>query len=204
MSPVNLIPRKRLLRKRRGTHLRLWMVLSVCYVALVASALSVSYLMWSVNDAALASELQTTVQKAKDLTDSINNMEVELGEVQAELETSKAMRNHPDWSALLVLLANQLGDEVVLDDFQLKPLPPEVSGSEVPAVPGEGSRKTTPLEQQRYELTLGGFGKTQGAVSQFVLRLERTELFHQVKLTKSSRERFLTGEAVAFRVECSI
>ena len=47
-----------------------------------------------------------------------------------------------------------------------------------------------------------GCGQSQTAVSNFVLRLERTELFDQVKLIGTSRRPFLSGSAVEFQVEC--
>jgi hypothetical protein len=61
-----------------------------------------------------------------------------------------------------------------------------------------------PISRQPYTLTLRGLGRTQSAVSQFVLRLEKLGPFDRVKLIDTRREPFLENEAFAFHVECDM
>ena len=56
--------------------------------------------------------------------------------------------------------------------------------------------------QGGFLLGLRGYGRSQAAVAKFVLRLEQTGLFQEVKTLKRTREAFLDAEAVAFRLEC--
>jgi hypothetical protein len=53
-------------------------------------------------------------------------------------------------------------------------------------------------------LTITGYGRSQAAVSHFVLRLEEAQLFDQVTLIKTSREPFAASDAYAFQIECSL
>ncbi len=59
-------------------------------------------------------------------------------------------------------------------------------------------------ESTTIQLQLGGLGLAQQAVSEFVLRLEETSLFRQVKLLDTKREPFLDSDAIAFHIECLI
>jgi Tfp pilus assembly protein PilN len=121
------------------------------------------------------------------------------------LETTKAIHGQPDWSKLLIGLSAQLDDEIVLSRYQFTTL---TSDNKVITVEGSGSLPAAPLgvflTECRHTLTLHGFGKSQEAVSRFVLRLEGSGVFDLVRLVNSSRQTFLNGEAVAFSVECHL
>jgi hypothetical protein len=51
---------------------------------------------------------------------------------------------------------------------------------------------------------LGGYGKTQSAVSRFALRMDRMDLFNQVRLLRTDREQLGNGTAVAFHMKCRL
>lgn len=217
MVSVNLIPRDRLTRKRRRARLRMWIALCSAYALILTAGLSLACMVWGSDDAALGGELQAVVGEVEDSQRSIDELRGWLSEAQAALDASDAMANHPDWSALLIILARQLGDDVVLDNCLLTPSRLDRSGGASrripsPRGPRDEARAASPGSpprdaasgKQRYELKLRGFGRTQNAVSQFVLRLERIELFHEVRLIKCNRQPFLDGHAVAFEVECSM
>ncbi len=204
MISVNLIPHQRLTRKRRGRRLRIWGTFCSAYVIGLIGVFAVCYSMLGRNDLSLTGELQVLKQKTQDSKRLISKLKGELSETQVILETSKTLGNHPDWSTLLVLLINELGETVVLDDCELKPLEANQSGIAADVNTSGSAVRNRPLYQMRYQLKLSGFGRTQPDVSQFVLRLERIKLFDHVKLVKSSRQAFLTGEAVAFQIECSL
>ena len=55
-----------------------------------------------------------------------------------------------------------------------------------------------------YRLELLGFGQTQAAVSQLVLKLESSSLFETVTLLETRREPYRERTAIAFRIECRI
>jgi hypothetical protein len=137
-------------------------------------------------------------------TQNVSLLRRQLVETLTALETTKAVRNQPDWSKLLAGLATQLGDEIVLSHYQLTTL---TADNRVVAVEG-GSVPTGPLGAFltgcRHTLSLNGYGKAQESVSRFVLRLEGSGVFDLVRLVNCSRQTFLNGEAVAFSVECHL
>jgi len=204
VTSTNLIPAARLIRKHRRTRLATWVKICLTYAALLAFALGASRWIWDCDEEAVSRQLEAVSQEITASGNAITEMKSELAEVRVALNAARAVGNQPDWSALLVLLTQKLGDHIVLDTCELKPLIEKQTETKS----GSGSSETpvtqVPLGQQRYELILSGFGRTQTAVSQFVLRLERIDLLSTVKLTRSTRGRFMNGEAVAFCIECSI
>ena len=121
---------------------------------------------------------------------------------QQKLQTAKAVGQQPDWSTLMSLLGQDLGDQVVLDLCRLQRSPVAL-GADRPAVKTDPAGKPEPPPENPFLLELNGFAKTQADVSDFVLRLEKTSLFDKVKLVRTTRQSFLNGKAVAFRLECT-
>jgi hypothetical protein len=102
------------------------------------------------------------------------------------VRANEAVGRRADWSVLLALLAETTRDEVVLRRCRLS----------------AGAGRAPRVGPPRGTLEVDGFGSTQSAVSDFVLRLEHTQLFRYVKLIETRREPLGTGFAVAFRIEC--
>jgi len=204
MISANLIPAKKLARKRCRSHLRVWIFICCVYGLLLLEGTVIGYGLWYRDDKALAGQVEALSQEIKNATRSIRDAQSRLAEAQAALAASREVRSQPDWSILLATLARQLRDEVVLNGCKLTPVksgPPAEGGN---TEPGASEPREAPLAQRNYQLTLSGLGRTQTAVSKFVLRLEHIDLFSEVRLTKSNRRPFLGGEAVAFRIDCSI
>lgn len=205
MIGANLIPAERLSRNKRNARLRIWAIVCGTYAALLAIAFAVGYSVSNRDDQAVSQRLEAVNQKIEQSSSSINVIKAELAEARAAYRASQAVGSQPDWSALLVLLSGKLGDQIVLDTCDLSPVKDaDRPGSTAAGKQAEPQLEDVPLAQRRYELNLSGFGRSQTAVSKFVLRLEKIDLFSEVKLTKSSREPFIDGPAVAFRIECSI
>ncbi|MHC4293955.1 MAG: PilN domain-containing protein [Planctomycetota bacterium] len=205
MIGVNLIPRDRLRKKYRKAHLRTWIVLCAAYALILGAALGAFYVLWGNHNAEeLKGKREATENQIEDSKLTINKLREDLSDTRFALEASKAMGNQPDWSTLLCLLAHQLGDDIVLEGCELSPLEAGDAGTDISTILANLSNKDVPLGQRRYRVKLSGFGRTQTAVSQFVLRLERIEFFDEVKTIRSNRQSFRTAKAVAFQVECSI
>ncbi len=205
MKNTNLISSARLLKKQYNKCLRRWAAGCAAYVFVVGAVLAGCYFVWGSHDRALAGELQAAESKVAEVAVEVDRLQQEVAKVKAALQASRAVGKHPDWSTLLVLLSRELGDKVVLKVCRLEPVGAGNHGGQIGLL--DASKKptvSTPLERRRYGLKLTGFGKSQTAVSQFVLRLEQFDLFEEVRLTKSNRRSFLNGQAVAFEIECSI
>ena len=204
MGDTNLIPADRLAKKYRRARLRLWiMVCGTYFLCLVVLVLSGRFF-WGGADSPMLEELKSTAVRIEGYRTTIQELQKKLTKATAELEASKAISCQPDWSKFLILLGGELGEEVVLNNCRLAMLN---NGSNVTNNLQELFSSSNPeaiLAERRYRLELSGYGRTQTAVSQFVLRLEQMRLFDSVRLVNSCREAFMKNEAVAFSIECSI
>lgn len=204
MISTNLIPAARLAGKRRLARMRIWIRLCLTYALVLAVTVCLYRATWRTGNGAVTDELEVIRWKTANSTRSIDRLRGELCEARTALEAGRAMGDQPDWSILLALFARQLGDDIVLDECKLRLLDVDRPGTGTGAASSNDSANGIRPQQKRYRLSLSGFGRTQTAVSRFVLRLERIELLKQVRLTRSDRQAFLAGKAVAFRIECSI
>ena len=193
MTGVNLIPAYRSDTRKRRRRLRRWAALCLGYCVLLGAAYGLCDALFGSDHRALAGEFGKAAQQIAKANRQIQGLQKELAENERLLSANRALADQPDWSLLLAVLAKTLGDQVVLKSCEVKPawIGPGSAATLVPAA----SQATS------FVLAVRGFGRSQAAVTQFVLRLERTELFKEVKLIKINRESFVTAEAVAFQLE---
>ncbi len=59
-----------------------------------------------------------------------------------------------------------------------------------------------PVNARRFTLDVKGVGKSQPSVAKFVLALQQTDVFEDVKLVRTAREPFMDEMAVGFEVQC--
>jgi Tfp pilus assembly protein PilN len=204
MGDINMIPADRLAKKHQKARLRLWtLVCGVYFIFLVVFVLSGRFFWGGYNDP-ITEEIKSTAERIESYSSTIQQLQEKLGKATAELQACQAISCRPNWSKLLVLLSGELGEEVVLGNCQIVILN---KGRNVKDNLREFFSSSDPaalLAERRYKLELSGYGRTQTAVSQFVLRLERMRIFDSVRLINSYRGAFLKSEAVAFSIECSI
>jgi hypothetical protein len=203
MPDVNLIPAARLARKRLTARLYIWAAVCGAYsMCLIASSATLQALRVS-EDRSLNGQRATLAQQVEQDNQELLETRKELAGARIARETTRAIRHQPDWSKLFLGLSDRLGDEIVLSQCRLTTL---TGDNRIVGEQWAESMPTRPLGEMlkecRHTLLLGGFGKSQESVSQFVLRLEGTGLFKSVRLASSSRQTFLEKEAVAFSVEC--
>ena len=205
----NLIPRTRRHQKRSRARLRIWIAICVGYGFALAVAYGGFYVAWGDGGVDPAAQLREIKREINESTLLAAGLSGQLAEAQRSLRASKAMGNPPDWSVLLVLVGSHLGDDVVLSACEMSPW----NQGQAAVIPGlamllQGaqapSQAAPALADRRYWLRLSGYGRTQTAVSRFVLRLERAKFFDEVKLIKSNREQFLGEGAAAFKIECAL
>ena len=202
MNDVNLIPADRLARKRRMARLRIWAVICGIHLTTLVVALLSAHAIWGGDDDGMTEELKSAVQQIERYNVSVVELRKELAKARTALEMNRAITSQPGWSKLLILLADQLGDEVVLNNCQLVVLNTDGTGHLQESL--SSSAAGMPPAGRRHKLKLSGLGRRQSSVSQFVLRLEKIGLFGSVRLINSYRQPFLNEQAVAFSVECSI
>ncbi|MFB3890804.1 MAG: PilN domain-containing protein [Phycisphaerae bacterium] len=196
---VNLIPARRREAKARAAHKAKWASFMIVYV--VATVLA--YLVCD-RHALPNISLKREAHNVSGLLDAVNRQVLSLNQdiaaVQQKLQTARAVGRQPDWSALTAMVARNLGDNVVLDLCRLQRKgPSDKTAARPDAAPGVALPEAGP---SGYLLELSGFAKAQADVADFVLRLERTGLFDRVRMVRTTRQPFLDGKAVAFRLEC--
>jgi len=201
MGDVNLIPAARLASKHRKARNRMWVVICGAYLMSLVVASLTARALWPGDDA-MARQLDSVVQNIEQYNNAIIELQKNLGQATAALKLTRAASSQPAWGKLLILLSNQLGAEVVLSKCQLISSSKEETRHDGRGTMDEARPLSMLSAEQQYRLNLSGLGRTQSSVSQFVLRLERMNIFESVTLVDSNRCGFLNDEAVAFNIEC--
>ncbi len=205
MKYVNLIPAHRLVARQRRRHVRrcvvgcaAWAVASTC-VAVGALTLGRP----ATGD--LDTRLGRTTKEAEVAVVSLSAARADLASANSTLRATRAVADQPDWSALFALLGRSVGEDVVLRSVELRPetpAPSQPAAAPAAAAAKAGSKVAKVTPAPALILNVGGLGRSQLAVTRFILRLESTGLFARVTLLDTGREPFHTGEATSFRAVC--
>jgi Tfp pilus assembly protein PilN len=205
MVDVNLIPEQRQIRRRRRARTRLWLRMSGAYVTVMALALFFVHTVWKVDNAALAEDLNATVSRVKQYSSSMLRLRKELARISTILQTSRAIRRQPDWSKLLVIIADTLDQDIVLNKCEIATLDKdgrEISGRQQEALTSQAV--TSLLSARQYRLTLAGLGRQHSAVSKFAVQLEQSGLFDSVSLLNNQRQDVQNQSVIVFDIECQM
>jgi len=205
MIRINLISTHRLNARRLRTRTRRWVVFGLVYSLLLLLGCVTGRIAWSLNDPGLDSALLKTQAQIETTQKTIPGLQARLDEAYFSLNANRELKEHPDWSLLLAILSHILNDDLILRECSLKKIDPHDMNT-APAAGNSGliQQATDSPPQPAFRLAIKGMGRSQEAVSQLALRLEQTHLFTRVKLVDTNLEPFMTGKAIAFRVECTL
>ena len=192
MHGVNLIPAPRRHAKQRLARIRWVAAACAVYCVLLLGGYGFAYVAWGADVDAVQGDLQTVNGAIKKDERALTSVRAELKTVESTLAANRAVGSQPDWSVLLALLAKRTGENVVLNSCEL-----DRAASE-----DEKPDHTVPAAQASYRLAISGIAKSQMNVSQFVLRLEKTQLFDQVTLLDTTRQSVADRQVVAFNLDC--
>ena len=195
MVSQNLMPAYRHGAKQRRLRLRRWAMICGAYAVVLLAGYGLAESVWGSGGRAVTEEFERTKLKISAAGEQIAELQAKLFEVQQLQAANRVLSDQPDWSLLLALLSKTLQEDIVLRSCQLKPA--AEARSPVDAMSGP-----TADPRGGFLLSLRGYGRSQAAVARFVLRLEHTGLFKEIKTIKRTREVFLGAEAVAFHLEC--
>lgn len=203
MIETNLIPADRRASRRRKVHLRVWIVACLSCALLLAVGYGICNAAWNTDDSRFRDDLAEAADKIAVSRQRANGIRRDLVKVRGNLRANRAVGDQPDWSVLLAVLAINRSDDIVLSEYRLDSVKDADESGRAHADETSGtSSGTLSLESGRFVLKVTGFGRTQPAVSRFLLRLESVGLFDKVTLKKGTRQAFMQGEAVAFELEC--
>ena len=181
MNQINLIPAPRREAKARRTRLVRWGIVLGLYAGALLGAHFVCGACWSGDSALLATETRASAARLREANRLMLSLHGDLAQTEEKLRSAQAVGRQPDWGVLLGLLARNVGDDVVLDFCRLRQ--GDLSRSKKASAAGK--------RDQPLLLDLGGLAMSQAIVSQFVLRLEKTGLFDQVRLINTTPRTFL-------------
>lgn len=199
VATINLIPQSRRQARRTTARVTLWgAVLPVC-CGLMLAAYLVQRFAATPDVRAVEDALADVQAKIKDDSKKIAKLAAEVREAKSRLSANRAVGEQPDWSLLLALLTDRLGNEAALTSLKLEPIVLAAKGKgEAEAAPGGG-------RPERLKLTISGVARSQAAASRFVLGLEDTPAFESVNLVEAKRT---TGDdgggTVAFQIACQL
>ena len=187
VQAVNLLSPARLAARHRRRRIRSWVVGVGMYAALLVAIWMGARVLTGGAGQTLASQIDRTERRITQSKQRMAALQPKLAEARTTLAASRAVGEQPDWSLLLGLLSKLLDERTVLTNCRLEPLDDAPRTAEGP-----------------YRLHISGMGRTQVAVSAYMLRLEESGLFDKVTLVDTQTEPFRQGEAVGFRIECRL
>lgn len=200
---INLIPFRRLERRRQRTLRRWWFVGCAGYAVTVAVAAAAALTYDSRSGSGVQSRLAAVGVEVDRGSADVSQVTLELDQTSSVLRSSRAIAEQPDWSSLLALLAAKAGEDVTLKGCSVRPRQTSAVAAPRPA-PGVAGASPAVAHDPTLIVNVLGLGSSQTAVSQFALRLEATRLFDRVTLLDTSREAFAGEQLVSFRIECTL
>jgi len=203
----NLMSAPRRQAKACRARVRKWLAVGVAFVGMLVTVCIACHRTWGVGLDPLGDDFRLIEDRIETSGRTISGLRKQLVASRWKLDTFRSVGQQPDWSVLLMLLADGLGNEVVLKSCELDEI---VIPLESTAGRRAGSRLVTTSSltekpgRMAFVLRVAGFGRSQTDVSLFVLRLERSGMFDNVRIVSTMREPFLNAKAIAFRLECSL
>src|SRR6185437_11583188 len=133
MYRVNLIPAARQDARRRRRHMRVCMTASSIYLLLATLGATVFYVARNPGSPVVEKTLVTADDQLRHLTTDCTAARADLTATKAALTVNRQIASQPDWSRLLLLLAAQTGDSIMLKSCALggkaEPAPVPISSS---------------------------------------------------------------------------
>ena len=207
MKCINLMPASRRQAKACRARAHQWLGVGVAFVGMLVLICITCHRTWGVGPEPLVDEIRQTKDHIDASGKTVAELRKQLAALRWKLDTFRGIGQQPDWGVLLTLLADGLGNDVVLSSCELDEIiiPLEITAGR-PAGPQlvTTSSLAEKPERMAFILRVTGFGRSQTAVSLFVLRLERSGMFDNVRIVSTIREPFMNAKAIAFRLECSL
>lgn len=205
MNSFNLMPAPRRHAKACRNRLRQWAAPFLAFAVMLVMVCVTCHKTWGVGPEPLAEQIRQTKDRIDMSGRTVEDLRKQLTAARWRLDTFKGVGRQPDWSMMLKLLSDGLGAEVVLRSCELNETmissiaPKGRKGESLNAGGGADDNN-----RMAFVLDVAGLARSQTAVSQFVLRMERSGMFDSVRLVSTIREPFMNSKAVAFRLKCTL
>lgn len=182
MTRLNLLPAGLVVRRQRARRIAAWSwvvgVGAVCALACgVGLHVSATGLAGDPSARVLAVQQQSAAE-----ADSTAKITAEIGELRRRAQVAAQVSRRPNWSVLLALLAERRGADVVLVAVGVTPTP---AGAVAPT---------------GFSVQVSGVAETMASAQRYVLELEASGVFDEVRLLETARGQVGAQEAVRFGV----
>ncbi len=204
MNNTNLIPASR--RQARDQRRRIvhWVTICGIYSGLLLAASACTYFVWGAAsvDAAVVANVRSEISHANATKAALR---AQSRDAQHAMQSIQEISEQPDWSILLAAIGDRCGKDVFLSACDLSGRAKAGPDALAPgATNSAGPTDATTVSAHNITLHLSGFGRSQEAISSFVLRLQELPIFERVKLLQTGRQPYNGAEAFAFSVDCAM
>lgn len=192
MMSVNLLPQSFFEGRRRKARIRMWSLFVVMHALLAGSVGAVLATSGesSTTIRARLSVAQSRLETREKETESARRL---LSERMRRVEAVRSIADHPDWSLLLDQLAKLRGADVVLEHVDIKPQ----------TTTDPGLKKGAP-GRVRYQVTIEGLARTNAAVLEYALALQRLGAFDSVRPEQARQRATPAGDFFGFQLRCEL
>ncbi|MDI1288830.1 MAG: hypothetical protein PSX37_02615 [bacterium] len=199
MIALNLIPAYVREATANTRRVHRWSKVLACLAATAAVAVGVALTRENpARDAwAGVTELESRIDTRKR---ELASFRAQSSALAKQMESADAVSNHPDWSAALAIIADRLGESLVLDSCNLN-RPREVR---LPAASPAAPAPRPAQVHLAYSIELGGIATTQAAVHRYLADLQSAGLFDSVTLIETRSRPLGDRTLVGFRLSCEI
>ena len=204
MTIVNLIPHRYVQRRKVAARQRVWIIAGMIYVVTIGVAYLFARARWNNDDRDGTNTIRLMQADIAVNEKSVAKSTQQVNEYASALKELSQITDQPDWGLLLGVVAKMCGEETVLSKCVITA---PKNSSDLPVVTAHAAASTNAnrgAANGARVLELQGYGNSQKAVTQFALQLEKSGLFENVTIGKTSRESFGKFDAVAFRMECPL
>lgn len=194
MISINLMPARRQEERMKCAYIQRWIAGGVAYCFVVLIVCVAVRLTAVTPNRDREYDLDEARQSVHSLNVAIQAIEAELEQGQSMLAATQDLANNPDWGLLLGFVGKLVSGDLVLREYQLEDA--VQAGVINPAADVQGRPGGS------FQFVVKGWGRTQAAVTDFTLKLERIGLFENVKLLDSNLQPVGSSSAVSFTVQC--
>lgn len=200
MVTINLLPKPRRIARLRRARARLWAAaFGLCLTGNAALFALPKPESARARDA-VAAEISQARLDLEGLRKDRARLQSAANAAERRARAASILRDHPDWSSLLTLLAELRADDTVIESCEVERIVPQAPARAVNA----GDNKPAPEPAENFKVRIVGHARSPSAAAAFVLRLERTGLFDQARLVDTRPGVLAGADASYFRVECSL
>lgn len=198
MEQPDLTPSVYIKRSRTRVAIHRWMIPIVIAAIVAVVPVMLEHTQAPDPSGKLAEERMLQAQSR--LTKSqreITSLTAQLKQRQRELQAEQHLTRRPDWAGVMMLVAGQFDEKLMLTGIQLD----DAKENNVRSALGPLARD---VKDDSVWMILTGVAETNSDVPGLILRLEKLGLFERIVMTGTQRESFAGSARTSFTLACRV